>query len=51
MTHKKGFFFIAVAALTFLWPLISRSEVIDKIVAIVNDDIVTLGDVQRSVQV
>jgi len=51
MTHKKGFFFILVAALTFLWPLVSRSEVIDKIVAIVNDDIVTLGDVQRSVQV
>jgi peptidyl-prolyl cis-trans isomerase SurA len=51
MTHKKGFFFISVAALTFFWPLVSRSEVIDKIVAIVNDDIVTLGDVQRSVQV
>jgi peptidyl-prolyl cis-trans isomerase SurA len=51
MTQKKGFFFAVVAALTFLWPLVSHSEVIDKIVAIVNDDIVTLGDVQKSVQV
>jgi peptidyl-prolyl cis-trans isomerase SurA len=50
VTHKKCFFAV-VAALTFLWPLVSRSEVIDKIVAIVNDDIVTLSDVQRSVQV
>ncbi len=52
MTHKRRFFFVAaISALMFLLPPASRGEVVDKIVAIVNDDIVTLGDVQKSVQV
>ncbi len=42
---------LAGALLTLLLPVHGRSEIIDKIVAIVNDDIVTMGEVQKSVQV
>ena len=51
MVKKSFLLFVLAAALMFPWPPASRSEVIDKIVAIVNDDIVTLGDVQKSVTV
>jgi peptidyl-prolyl cis-trans isomerase SurA len=51
MNEKKSFLFALVTALTLLCPLTSRGEVVDKIVAIVNEDIVTLGDVQRYVSV
>jgi peptidyl-prolyl cis-trans isomerase SurA len=40
-----------VTALVTLLPCSSSGEVVDKIVAIVNDDIVTLSDVQRVVRV
>jgi len=50
MTGRKGFLLALTVALTLL-PHTSHSEVVDKIVAIVNDEIVTLGDVKDSVTV
>ena len=40
-----------VAALLLTWPLSARCEVVDRIVAIVNEDIVTLREVERYVAV
>ena len=51
MVRKSFFPFVLVTALTLLSPFALRSEVVDKIVAIVNDDIVTMGEVQKSVRV
>ncbi|HME41766.1 MAG TPA: peptidyl-prolyl cis-trans isomerase [Syntrophorhabdales bacterium] len=48
---KQGFVCALVTVCTLLCPLALRSEVVDKIVAIVNDDIVTMGEVQKSVHV
>ncbi len=48
---KKSFLCALVTAFTLLCPFALRSEVVDKIVAIVNDDIVTMGEVQKSVRV
>jgi peptidyl-prolyl cis-trans isomerase SurA len=42
---------IVVAALLFAWPFPARCEVVDKIVAIVNEDIVTLREVEKYVAV
>jgi peptidyl-prolyl cis-trans isomerase SurA len=49
--NKRSFVFASVTVLTLLCPLAVRSEVVDKIVAIVNDDVVTMSEVQRSVTV
>jgi len=49
MTHKKALFFILATALMLVCPFASFGEVVDKIIAIVNDDIVTMSEVQRSV--
>ncbi len=51
MKGKKTILYILITAFTLLGPLAARSEVVDKIVAIVNDDIVTMGEVQKSVHV
>jgi peptidyl-prolyl cis-trans isomerase SurA len=51
MKGKKTILYILITAFTLLGPLAVRSEVVDKIVAIVNDDIVTMGEVQKSVHV
>jgi peptidyl-prolyl cis-trans isomerase SurA len=51
MNGRNSFLVALTMASMLLCPSLSSSEVIDKIVAIVNDDIVTLGDVQKSVRV
>jgi peptidyl-prolyl cis-trans isomerase SurA len=47
----RVFLFALFAVLAVLSPCSSSGEIVDKIVAIVNDDIVTLSDVQRVVRV
>ena len=47
----KPIFPILAAAFLTLAPVVSRSEVTDRIVAVVNDDIVTMREVQRYVTV
>jgi peptidyl-prolyl cis-trans isomerase SurA len=47
----KPFQIALLGILVFVPPLIARAEVTDKIVAIVNDDIVTLREVERFVSV
>jgi len=45
------FLLILLAGLSLLYPFTSGGEVVDKIVAIVNDDIITMSDVERYVRV
>ena len=47
----KPIFPILAAAFLTLAPVVSRAEVTDRIVAVVNDEIVTLREVQRFVTV
>jgi peptidyl-prolyl cis-trans isomerase SurA len=45
------FLLIVLTGLSLLYPFSSGSEVVEKIVAIVNDDIITLSDVEKFVRV
>ena len=45
------FLLLLLAGLSLLYPCTSGSEVVDKILAIVNDDIITLSDVEKYVRV
>jgi peptidyl-prolyl cis-trans isomerase SurA len=47
----KRFLLILLAGLSLLYPCTSGSEVVDKILAIVNDDIITMSDVEKYVRV
>lgn len=45
------FLVLVIAGLSLLYPCVSGSEVVDKILAIVNDDIITMSDVEKFVRV
>lgn len=45
------FLVLLIAGLSLLYPCVSGSEVVDKILAIVNDDIITMSDVEKFVRV
>jgi peptidyl-prolyl cis-trans isomerase SurA len=47
----KALYGIIIFAITLLFPAVGQGEVIDRIVAIVNDDIITLADLQKYVKV
>lgn len=51
MIRTRNILSLILSAFTLLCAFTVRGEVIDKIVAIVNDDIVTMGEVQKFVQV
>jgi len=43
--------FAILIALSVFWPALSRGEVVDRVVAIVNDDIITLKETERYVPI
>ncbi len=49
MMRKCTFGIICVLCLTFLFPIASFAKVVDRIVAVVNDDIITLADLNKAV--
>ena len=42
---------VILIALSVLWPALSRAEVVDRVVAIVNDDIITLKETEKYVPI
>jgi peptidyl-prolyl cis-trans isomerase SurA len=51
MKTIRAFFFFILAVLSFLLPLPLHAEIVERIVAIVNDEFITLKDVEKYVRV
>lgn len=51
MKAIKGFFFLILVVLSLLLPLFVHAEIVERIVAIVNDEFITLKDMEKYVRV